>query len=93
MLAVRELAEAILRGLPPDLPDDALTARALFLAGVAALYESGVLRDDLVQMAEGDWNAVDDVLQGALACRGCERCDVCGVDDAALCADDTLLRH
>lgn len=63
MHAVQDRAHAILEGLPVDLPNDAVTARALFLAGVAALCEVGITRDDLMRMAGGDWDAVDEALQ------------------------------
>ena len=65
MQAVQDRAHAILEGLAVTLPNDALTARALFLAGVAAMYEVGITRDELVRMAEGDWDVVDEALQAA----------------------------
>lgn len=86
MPAVQELAAAILRSLPADVPDDVRTARALLLAGIAGLYEFGLSRDDVIQIAEGDWDVVDEALQNP--------CCVARTDDrACACCGPALIQH
>lgn len=67
MHTVARRAAVILKGLPLNMPSDAVTLQAMLLAAVAACYEAGLSRADVLQTAGRDWDAIDEILQAASA--------------------------